>query len=705
MMRKITKLMLTLALLIAGVGGVNGKKYYADLSTAGATGNATWTAGTNTFAWTQSSYAYMVVPGGSFSGDLSQYTTIGLTVSDIDNEFRVDILANGKTFTGKSITTDGNVVLNILNDFNLQYQADKITTEDLKSVTAIRLNTNSAAGSAVVTNFYIAKPLSLTFDDDGDAEIPLSDLVATGGFSFDDQTGVLTSDGTSGTLAVNMPTEGVDFSYFLSLTVNRSGDDLVSNLLISDTQNSISNGFYSSKYGVNFTSGDAMKFNNAPNVNSLVWYSNSTAGTMTITSIKIKANVLVCTLPGTPVALNTLQYHNMDGTNATATWNMGVATDTYYGSGSSDPSNYVDLTEYEELRIYRDTNTGFRAFFINKDASNTNNINNNTTGTVSWNETENYWAIDLSKIEKYNNKVYLNTIKSESWGVNNIVKNIAVYKLPEGSPNYILNGFGAKTPAATAALADASATYIDATGITAATELGVANPNCLITANAGMVTNAQNVIVSGTCANLVLTDKKPFKAPVAFTATKASFEKTIGDAEYATMVLPFTADVPEGVVAREITGVSGDVLTTNTVTEVTANKPVLLKNTGTFTFEADDAAISATADGAQNNGLLYGVYATTNVPTTNSYVLQKQDDDVSFFKAIDGTTVDAFRAYLTTPDAARRLLFDFENEATGLQQAAFATQRQSLVYNLQGQRIAQPARGLYIKGGKKVIIK
>ena len=90
-------------------------------------GNATWAAASNTFAWTKDSYAYMVVPGGSFSGDLSEYTMIGLTVANIENVFRVDILANGKTFTGKGINANGKIVLNILQDFNKQWEATKIT--------------------------------------------------------------------------------------------------------------------------------------------------------------------------------------------------------------------------------------------------------------------------------------------------------------------------------------------------------------------------------------------------------------------------------------------------------------------------------------------------------------------------------------------------------------------------------------------------
>ena len=647
----------------------------------------------------------MVVPGGSFSGDLSEYTTIGLNVSGLVKEFRVDILANGKTFTGKSISANGAITLDILNDFNLQWNPDKITKEDLKSVTAVRLNTNSASGSAVITKFYIAKPATLAFDDSGTATFDLTDLIATGGLTFDEETGVLTNDGTGGTLYVNMPTDGLDFSYMTSMTVDRSGDEVIGNLLIKDEKNGIENGFWGSKYNVNFTTGDAMKFNAATNVNTIIWYGNTTPGSTTISSITLKANVITCTLPGTPIALNTLQYHNFaDGSNATATWKVGEDTDTYYGSGSGNADYYVDLTGYEELRIQRDTKTGFRAFFINAAGTGTNNINNNTTGTVSWDETGSAWVIDLSKVEKYQGKIYLNTIKSDAYEVKNSVNNITVYKTPEGSPNYILAGKGIPTPAAEAAFADANATYIDATGITAATELPTANPNCLITANEGIVTNAQNVIVNGTCANLVLQDGYPFKAPVAFTATTASYTTTIDAAAGAgTLCLPFAAAIPEGVTAYTLAYTSGDKATATAVENtIPANTPVLLNGSGEATFTGAAAAVAATANNAA--GTLTGVFEKTKV-AQGSYVLQNLDGGIGFYKvASDDIYVNPFRAYLTAQASASRIAISYDNVATGIQTVA-AQQTDDTVYDLQGRRVSAPTKGLYIVGGKKVMMK
>ncbi len=697
------------ALFTLGGVTVSAKKVYADLSSGSAVGNATWTSGTNTFAWTAGSYAYMVVPGGSFTGDLSEYTTVGLTVSGLVNEFRVDILANGKTFTGKSISSNGSIVLNILEDFNLQWNPDKITKEDLKSVTAVRLNTNSASGSAVITDFYVAKPAALLFNDAGEAEFDLTDLVATGGLSFDEKTGVLTNDGTGGTLYVNMPAEGIDFTHFTSLIVNHTGD-VIDHSEIKDTKNNISNGFWGSKYGVNFTTGDAMKFNSATNVNSIVWYGNNAVGTMTISSIKVKASVITCSVPGTPVSLNTLQYHNFpDGTNATATWNVGTSTDTYYGSGSSNASNYVDLTDYEVLRIHRDDQTDFRAFFINAGGSGTNQIDGSSQGKVSWNDAEKYWEIDLSKVEKYQGKVYLNTIKSSGWGTNNIVNGITLYKTPEGAANYLLAGKGTLTPAAAAALADPNAKIYDATGVTGTNlELHPANPNALFVAKAGVLANANNVVVDGTCANLVLTDGHPFKAPADFTATSASYTTTINaTAQAGTLCLPFAATIPEGVTAYTLAYTSGDAATATAVKgTIPANTPVLLNGSGAASFTGSNVAVAADATNAAD--AMTGVFEATGVPT-GSYVLQMDESNkVGFYKvdASDPITAQPFRAYLTAQNAGAALRIVYPGDATGIEAVeAAADSKDDAYYTLSGVRVSHPVKGLYIKNGKKVMVK
>ena len=59
--------------------------------------------------------------------------------------------------------------------------------------------------------------------------------------------------------------------------------------------------------------------------------------------------------------------------------------------------------------------------------------------------------------------------------------------------------------------------------------------------------------------------------------------------------------------------------------------------------------------------------------------------------------------------AARDYLeFAFDDEATGMRDAVHHDKveiRTDVVYDLQGRRVAQPGKGLYIVNGKKIVIK
>ncbi|MBQ4392092.1 MAG: hypothetical protein II826_03145 [Prevotella sp.] len=246
-------------------------------------------------------------------------------------------------------------------------------------------------------------------------------------------------------------------------------------------------------------------------------------------------------------------------------------------------------------------------------------------------------------------------------------------------------------------------TSIDATGVTAAVALPTANPNCLIVANEGMVTNAQNVIVDGTCANLVLTDGHPFKAPADFTATSASYATTF-KAEAGTVCLPYAATIPTGVKAYTLTYTSGDAATATEVTgTIPANTPVLLNGSDDATFSGSGSVAAAATN---VSGALTGVFEDTYVPA-GSYVLQNGDEGLGFYKVAADNTILAkpFRAYLTATSAARSLKINFAGAATGIESVAAETQQNGQYFDLQGRRVAQPTKGLYIVNGKKMMVK
>ena len=95
-----------------------------------------------------------------------------------------------------------------------------------------------------------------------------------------------------------------------------------------------------------------------------------------------------------------------------------------------------------------------------------------------------------------------------------------------------------------------------------------------------------------------------------------------------------------------------------------------------------------------------------------NYVLGSIGDEVGFcLVPAEGMTLAAGHAYLTIPGetaasrSALNLCFDDEEEATGVSDVERQENGVSTVYDLQGRRVEQPRSGLYIRGGKKVIIK
>lgn len=131
-------------------------------------------------------------------------------------------------------------------------------------------------------------------------------------------------------------------------------------------------------------------------------------------------------------------------------------------------------------------------------------------------------------------------------------------------------------------------------------------------------------------------------------------------------------------------------------------KPVIASVTNTFEgnlfVATNGTAISASTDGSYN-------YVYSAAPNPGFYKLVNED--------LDAEKVKANGAYLHTTEplaeeAASRVSWIFDDEVTGISQIENtqpATVKNTVVYNLNGQRVMNPAKGLYIVNGKKVIIK
>ena len=179
--------------------------------------------------------------------------------------------------------------------------------------------------------------------------------------------------------------------------------------------------------------------------------------------------------------------------------------------------------------------------------------------------------------------------------------------------------------------------------------------------------------------------------------TRSSEFRTVTDAGGATWVAPVDVTVPSGVEAYAV-ALNGNKTSLTALTDIPAGTPVLLKNKGTFEFP-----VATETPAAVTTALL----VSEGVAVANAFVLAKKNDVVGFYRWIGSDPIPEGKVYLIyTGTGSGAPDFIGFGGATGIE--TLNVENGTLngeVYNLAGQRVAQPVKGLYIVNGKKVIIK
>lgn len=295
------------------------------------------------------------------------------------------------------------------------------------------LMSSSLMAHATITN--------LSFDEEGYYEVPLTEVTAEGGFTFDVSTGVLTCDGTVGRLVLNIPTSGIDLSEVTDVILTRSGDDLVKWLRVKDLNGKVISSWNGSRYHVN----GVFNEKDMSSVGEFYWesygYTNKDetvkSGTMTISSIKLKKYVA----PDLTL-FDINMYQKWDGSGADATsqgvqstsYNLNTTVDPYssiVGNGSYDELQYADLTDYEYIVVHSST-PGNKIRFVFNNHKDDPNFKYDKTFTVPGNGE---LALKLTDIKDQYGYVHLNGIKSMSKGT--IVTKINIYKAGGYTPTGI----------------------------------------------------------------------------------------------------------------------------------------------------------------------------------------------------------------------------------------------------------------------------
>ena len=201
--------------------------------------------------------------------------------------------------------------------------------------------------------------------------------------------------------------------------------------------------------------------------------------------------------------------------------------------------------------------------------------------------------------------------------------------------------------------------------------------------------------------------------------TSDTYILRVTSAEATTLVLPFdvadvATDIGAEVKAYSLT-FDGSTVTASRVNYITADNPVLINapeedytissgKSHDFNFEY------ATKHTSTTNGALTGVYCTNGIPFTyvpkDAYVLQNGEGGLGFYQVANTNEIKitSFRAYLTAPGGGSKLRIVYD-DATAIDEVKTQVEFDGAIYDLQGRKVAQPTKGIYVKNGRKFIVK
>ncbi len=188
-----------------------------------------------------------------------------------------------------------------------------------------------------------------------------------------------------------------------------------------------------------------------------------------------------------------------------------------------------------------------------------------------------------------------------------------------------------------------------------------------------------------------------------------SLPLNIGADGWATFAAPVPVTIPQGCVAYVASGLdeAGSMVYVDSITSgttIAANTGVLLRGNPSSVVEL---VISESGYQYKANLFLPSVAASLPTADGNIYTLVCDGDAVSF-KKIDGlqTILPAHCCYLVGNNAAvQTISVMFPGAETGIDSVTATTQKQNGIYNVHGQQLPAPQRGINIVNGKKVLVK
>ena len=236
----------------------------------------------------------------------------------------------------------------------------------------------------------------------------------------------------------------------------------------------------------------------------------------------------------------------------------------------------------------------------------------------------------------------------------------------------------------------------------------VTNPNALIYLNAGQgLANTKNLVVGTSCDNLVLVDGHDFTAEKDFTATAASYTRSMTANGWFSLCVPFEVTTfPMNTTVYDVESIdeSAQRVAIAATSMIGADSPVIFNwagNSGEFKLNVSNAAVKTTSSASLTNGLLSGTYLNGEAGSLiGKYALRA--DGTGFGRCTATAYGVPFRAFLNTISPAS--FISIYDPITGIGFIENDNEKTS-GYDLLGRPVSKPTQGIFIINGKKEIIK
>ena len=231
-----------------------------------------------------------------------------------------------------------------------------------------------------------------------------------------------------------------------------------------------------------------------------------------------------------------------------------------------------------------------------------------------------------------------------------------------------------------------------------------------VTLESDLSTTSEYIFTATATKASVLFNHGTYNYVKSITVNRVPASVAISDAGWATLYTDRALDFSgvEGLTAY--TAICSDSKVTLTkVDDVPANTGVVLKGAeGSYSIPV---ITSSTTDKGDLLGSATDATPWNSISGSTLYMLkmvynEEKKKDLAQFVPVTSGSIPAGKAYLAVAgNGIRSLNVELSDEVTGIADIERAGTKQEGIYNLRGQRVSQPTKGLYIMGDRKVIIK